>query len=297
MISGLRVGCLRMSCLRLLPYTAAPPPFCLYRCRSHRTKHFTTSCSAERQKVVVISGPTGAGKSRLSLELAKRLNGEIISADSVQVYKGLDIGSAKPSSAERQEVPHHLVDILHPSDDYSVGQFYEDARQLTREILSRGRVPIVTGGTGLYLRWFIYGKPDVPKSSPEITLEVNSELGNLQRDGDWDAAIDLVIKAGDPGVQSLATNDWYRLRRRLEILKSSGASPSAFQVPYNSFKENFETSELDDSSGIIASAAELQESNSTKDLDYDFNCFFLSTQRLDLYRALDFRCEDMCLGN
>ncbi|KAK4486680.1 hypothetical protein RD792_006739 [Penstemon davidsonii] len=297
MISGLRVGCLRMSCLRLLPYTAAPPPFCLCRCRSHRTKHFTTSCSAERQKVVVISGPTGAGKSRLSLELAKRLNGEIISADSVQVYKGLDIGSAKPSSAERQEVPHHLVDILHPSDDYSVGQFYEDARQLTREILSRGRVPIVTGGTGLYLRWFIYGKPDVPKSSPEITLEVNSELGNLQRDGDWDAAIDLVIKAGDPGVQSLATNDWYRLRRRLEILKSSGASPSAFQVPYNSFKENFETSELDDSSGIIASAAELQESNSTKNLDYDFNCFFLSTQRLDLYRALDFRCEDMCLDD
>ncbi|KAK6157336.1 hypothetical protein DH2020_011584 [Rehmannia glutinosa] len=308
-----------MSCLRL-PYTAEAP---LLR---RTSRLLATSCSAapsknkdERQKVVVISGPTGAGKSRLSLELAKRLNGEIISADSVQVYKGLDIGSAKPSLAERQvlslipfpglpyelehgsrvnafqfvlfhvtelymEVPHHLVDILHPSEEYSVGKFYEDARQITEEILSRDRVPVVTGGTGLYLRWFIYGKPDVPKASPEITSEVHSELADLQRDGDWDAAVEFVIKAGDPGVQSLAVNDWYRLRRRLEILKSSGASPSAFQVPYNSFKEKLESSEA---SGPHSSTAELQERKS-KDLDYDFICFFLSTQRLDLYRSIDF---------
>ncbi|KAJ4869920.1 tRNA dimethylallyltransferase 9 [Raphanus sativus] len=130
--------------------------------------------NSEKEKVIVISGPTGAGKSRLALELAKRLNGEIISADSVQVYKGLDVGSAKPSASYRKEVPHHLIDILHPSQDYSVGQFFEDGRQVTKDILSRGRVPIVTGGTGLYLRWFMYGKPDVPnllqRSSPRKPL-------------------------------------------------------------------------------------------------------------------------------
>ncbi|KAL8032034.1 hypothetical protein ABFS82_13G068100 [Erythranthe guttata] len=302
MMSGFRVGGFRMSYLRL-PHAAEAPlgtgatllllrPSLRKACRL-----FATTCSAapppkrkgERQKVIVISGPTGAGKSRLSLELAKRLNGEIISADSVQVYKGLDIGSAKPSIDERQEVPHHLVDILHPSEDYSVGKFYEDAREKTEEILSRGRIPIVTGGTGLYLRWFIYGKPDVPKASPEITFEVHSELAVLQRDGDWDGALDLVVKAGDPGVRSLAANDWYRLRRRLEILKLSGASPSTFQVPYNSFKEKFESSEFD-------STAESRERN-IKDLDYDFICFFLSTQRLDLYRSIDFRCEDMLLDD
>ncbi|KAL0306570.1 UNVERIFIED_CONTAM: tRNA dimethylallyltransferase 9 [Sesamum radiatum] len=304
MISGLRVGGLRMSCLRL-PYAAeAPflrPSYQPSRLR-RRSRLFATSCLAaapkkkgERQKVVVISGPTGAGKSRLALELAKRLNGEIVSADSVQVYRGLDIGSAKPSLSERQEVPHHLVDILHPSEEYSVGQFYEDARQITGEILSRGRVPVVTGGTGLYLRWFIYGKPDVPKASPEITSEVHSELADLQRDGDWDAAVQFVVKAGDPGVQSLAANDWYRLRRRLEILKSSGAPPSAFQVPYNSFKEKLESSEID-ASDIKSSTSELNDSTS-KDLDYDFICFFLSTQRLDLYRSIDLRCEDMLLDD
>ncbi|GKV15118.1 hypothetical protein SLEP1_g25918 [Rubroshorea leprosula] len=91
-----------------------------------------------------------AGKSRLALQLAKRLNGEIISAHSVQVYRGLDIGSAKPPLSDRKEVPHHLVDILDPFEDYSVGQFFEDARQATRDVLDSGHVPIVTGGTGLY---------------------------------------------------------------------------------------------------------------------------------------------------
>lgn len=167
----------------------------------------------------------------------------------------------------------------------------------TEEILKRGRVPIVTGGTGLYLRWFIYGKPDVPQASPEITMEVHSELADLQRDGHWDAAVQFVIKAGDPDVQSLAANDWYRLRRRLEILKISGTSPSAFQVPYNSFKEKFESSGARaNTSDVHSSNDELQEKES-KDLDYDFICFFLSTKRLDLYRSIDFRCEDMLLDD
>ncbi|CAH8370566.1 unnamed protein product [Eruca vesicaria subsp. sativa] len=252
--------------------------------------------NSEKEKVIVISGPTGAGKSRLALELAKRLNGEIISADSVQVYKGLDVGSAKPSASDRKEVPHHLIDILHPSQDYSVGQFFEDGRQATKDILSRGRVPIVTGGTGLYLRWFIYGKPDVPKPSPEVISEVHDMLVDFQTDHDWDAAVEFVFNAGDQKATSLARNDWYRLKRSLEILKSTGSPPSSFRVPYDSFRESLNSPPDANDFDENGSSADISVQNIHTDLEYDFLCFFLSSPRIDLYRSIDFRCEDMLSG-
>ncbi|PIA61814.1 hypothetical protein AQUCO_00200067v1 [Aquilegia coerulea] len=215
---------------RLVSFNTLVPRRMLTTCCASTTK------KSKKEKVIVISGPTGAGKSRLALELAKKLNGEIISADSVQVYQGLDIGSAKPSLNDRKEVPHHLVDILHPCEDYSVGRFFNDGRKATRDIIENGCVPIVAGGTGLYLRWYIYGKPEVPKASPEIASEVRSEIFDFQRRGDWDGAVQLVVKAGDPKAQYLTFNDWYRLKRSLEIIKSSGSPPSAFQVPYDSFR-------------------------------------------------------------
>ncbi|KAL1821523.1 hypothetical protein DCAR_0417943 [Daucus carota subsp. sativus] len=251
----------------------------------------------EKPKVIVISGPTGAGKSRLALELAKRLNGEIVSADSVQVYRGLDVGSAKPSLSDREEVKHHLIDIMDPSEDYSVGQFYEEARNATKEILESGRVPIVTGGTGLYLRWYVYGKPDVPKSSPETVAEVQAEISDLERVGDWDAAVQLVVQAGDSSAQSLPANDWYRIRRKLEIIKSSGSPPSAFHVPYDSFREQPNSPNVDDFRSSASLKNESLGSRSPEDLDYDFSCFFLSSPRMDLYRSIDFRCEDMVSGS
>ncbi|KAL2331371.1 hypothetical protein Fmac_018952 [Flemingia macrophylla] len=194
-----------------------------------------------------------------------------------QVYRGLDVGSAKPSSNERK--------------------FFEDGRQATRCILDNGRVPIVVGGTGLYLRWFIYGKPDVPKASPEITSEAYQELAELQRKEDWDAAVQLVVKAGDPKAQFLTLNDWYRLRRSLEIIKSSGSPPSAFRVPYDSFRKQGEYSVGDGSqlSDKNTYGDAMEETNSSE-FDYEFLCFFLSSQRLDLYKSIDYRCEDMLLG-
>ncbi|CAL8150935.1 unnamed protein product [Prunus armeniaca] len=181
------------------------------------------------------------------------------------------------------------------SSDYSVGKFYEDARQATRSILDSGRVPIVTGGTGLYLRWLIYGKPDVPKASPDIASEVYSELADLQNNEDWEAAVQLVVKAGDPKAQFLAANDWYRLRRSLEIIKSSGSPPSAFQVPYDSFRKQCDSSVVD-RHDINPSTVVVEEVTS-KELDYDFICFFLSSKRVDLYRSIDCRCEDMLSGS
>ncbi|KAF3788383.1 tRNA dimethylallyltransferase 9 [Nymphaea thermarum] len=265
---------------------------------SHRRTTTTLSVEAKKEgsdsqrrkkeKVLVISGPTGAGKSRLALELAKRLNGQIISADSVQVYRGLDIGSAKPSTSEREEVPHHLIDILHPSE----GQFFEDARQATEDIIRSGNVPIIVGGTGLYLRWYIYGKPEVPKASLKIAAEVDSELLPLQREGHWCAAVQLLEKAGDPKAHLVPSNDWYRLRRSLEIIKSTGSPPSAFSIPYDSFREQLESRASDSSPDSISSS-----NGPSEDLDYDFICFFLSSKRTELYRMIDLRCEEMLKGN
>ncbi|CAN6311065.1 unnamed protein product, partial [Urochloa humidicola] len=170
----------------------------------------------KKDTVIVISGPTGAGKSRLALEVAKRLGGEIISADSVQVYRGLDIGSAKPSAVEMSLVPHHLIDILDTTDDYSAGSFFRDARRATEDVLDRGRVPVVVGGTGLYLRWYMYGKPDVPQSSMDTTSAVYSELLSFREGGQWEEAVELVARAGDPKALDLSVNNWKRLSRRLE---------------------------------------------------------------------------------
>ncbi|CAN1307283.1 tRNA dimethylallyltransferase 9, partial [Linum perenne] len=276
------------------------PSRCL-RCFLRPFASSSASVTAEAKKkgkVVVITGPTGAGKSRLALELAKQLNGEIVSADSVQMYRGLDIGSAKPSHSERevlppsicrfsvmQEVPHHLINILDPYEDYSVGQFFRDARKATQDILDRGSVPIVVGGTGLYLRWFIYGKPDVPQATVDVASEVHSELAELQRNHDWGKAVQLLVKAGDPRAEDVPVNNWYRLRRSLEIIKASGLPPSTFKVPYDSFKEKPISNSTDSSS----SGGDVD----SKDLDYEFLCFFLSSPRLDLYRSIDHRCEVM----
>ncbi|KAM7258364.1 hypothetical protein ACFE04_014105 [Oxalis oulophora] len=213
---------------------------------------------------------------------AKRLNGEIISADSVQLTLPLlistGIGSAKPNRSEQ---------------NYSVGRFYEDAKEATQSIIDRGRVPIVTGGTGLYLRWYIYGKPDVPKATAEIAAEVNSELAQLERDDDWDAAVQLVVNAGDPKAKLVAVNDWYRLRRSLEIIKATGSPPSAFQIPYDSFKKQNTSTE----NSFESTSSAVMTENQPKDLEYDFNCYFLSSPRVDLYKSIDFRCEDMLIGN
>ncbi|KAF0902203.1 hypothetical protein E2562_014443 [Oryza meyeriana var. granulata] len=246
-------------------------------------------CATTKNKVIVISGPTGSGKTRLALDLAKRLAGEIISADSVQVYRGLDVGSAKPSPSERSAVPHHLIDILHASEDYSAGDFFRDARAATDDLLARGRVPVVAGGTGLYLRWYIYGKPNVPQSSMDVTSAVWSELARFQNAGRWEEAVELVANAGDPKARDLSVNNWSRLRRSLEIIRSSGSPPSAFTLPYNAYNLNLQQRRLTDQTDD----ASTDESCKPKELDYDFLCIFLACPRVELYRSIDLRCEEM----
>ena len=105
--------------------------------------------------VVVIVGPTASGKTRLSIELAKRFDGEIVSADSMQIYRSMDIGTAKPSLEERCGIPHHMMDIVDPSEEYTLKEYLTDANSCVQDILARGKLPILVGGTGLYVTSFM----------------------------------------------------------------------------------------------------------------------------------------------
>lgn len=129
-----------------------------------------------KPKVIAVVGPTASGKTALAIKLAKEINGEVISADSRLVYKGFDIACAKPTLKEREGVLHHLIDIVEPEFDYSVGNFYHDAKAAINDILSRGKTPIVAGGTGLYFRVLLenYNLPEV-KTDYDLRAELDSQ--------------------------------------------------------------------------------------------------------------------------
>lgn len=169
-----------------------------------------TAASPPRPKVVIVTGPTGVGKSSVALSLAEALDGEIVCADSVQVYESLDIGSDKTPALKRRGIPHHLLDILQPSDDFSAGMFVDLARRAIADIHARGKTPIVEGGTGLYLQWLVHGKPDAPAGTLESAAaakercqqaweEAERSLGRqLDEDERWKVACDLVERLGGP---------------------------------------------------------------------------------------------------
>ena len=129
---------------------------------------------SQQPLVTLLLGPTGSGKTTLSLELADRFNGEIVSCDSVAVYRGMDIGTAKPNSEQRARVPHHLIDILEPNQPFTAGEYSRHARASLREIASRGKLPIVTGGTGLYLRALTEGLFSGPTRSEELRARLRA---------------------------------------------------------------------------------------------------------------------------
>ena len=168
-----------------------------------------------KEKVIAIAGPTASGKTKMAIDLAKEINGEIISADSRYVYKGFDIASAKPTKEEQDGVPHHLIDIVEPEFDYSVADFYDDARVKIYDIIQRGKTPIIAGGTGLYFRVLLetYDLPRV-EANPELRVEL--ELREKE---------DLLeeLKALDPiGYEKIKTANTRRIIRALEVTKILG---------------------------------------------------------------------------
>ncbi|MEO8307879.1 MAG: tRNA (adenosine(37)-N6)-dimethylallyltransferase MiaA [Pseudomonadota bacterium] len=169
---------------------------------------------------VAILGATGTGKSALAMQLAKHLPVEIISVDSAQVYRGLDIGTAKPTAAERAQVAHHLIDICEPEQVYSAGEFRDDCLVTLRQIVARGRVPVLVGGTMLYYRALFRGMADLPAANPSLRSELDQRA---QREG-W-PALHAQLAQGDPeGAARIHPHDAQRIQRAIEVLVTAGRS-------------------------------------------------------------------------
>lgn len=171
------------------------------------------------EKILVITGPTATGKTALSVELAKKLGGEIVSADSMQIYRGMDIGTAKVTKAEMQNIPHHMIDIADPSEDYSVSRYVEEADAAVRGILSRGRLPIVAGGTNLYIDSLIAGL-DFAEKAEDAALR---ESLNKQYDDIGGEAMLEHLRGFDPErAAKLHPADKRRIVRAVEIYILTG---------------------------------------------------------------------------
>jgi tRNA dimethylallyltransferase len=174
----------------------------------------------------VLLGPTASGKSRLALELADKLPVEIVVMDSAQVYRGMDIGTAKPSAADRARVPHHLLDLVDPDQAYSVGRWREDAIGVVAGIFERGRVPLLVGGTMLYYRALTSGLAHMPSADPELRAEL--DLSAARRG--WPSLHAELAKVDPEAAQRIQPNDAQRIQRALEVYKLTGEPLSKIQL-------------------------------------------------------------------
>jgi tRNA dimethylallyltransferase len=214
---------------------------------------------AKKKKIIVLSGPTAVGKTKTSLLLAQVLGGEIISADSMQVYRDMDIGTAKVRAQEKGEIPHHLIDIRNLDESFNVADFYKEAHQAIRSILARGKVPIIVGGTGFYLHALIYGPPQGPSSVPEVRQKLEEEM---KKHG-TDALYERLKKVDPDYAKTITSADRHKIIRSLEIISLTNKKVSDFPK--------------------IA----------RKELPYDFRCWFLYMSKEVLYPHIEMRCDEM----
>ncbi len=174
-------------------------------------------------ELLVIAGPTASGKSSLALEVAERTGGEIVSADSQQIYRHFDVGTAKPTAGELRRVPHHLVSSVDPGDQVNAGRWRELADAAIADIRARGRRPIVAGGTGLYLRVLLHGVMPGPGASPAIRARIKAEAAELGRE-----ALHRKLAEVDPeSAARILPRDLVRVERALEIYELTGVPASA----------------------------------------------------------------------
>ncbi|MBV6425433.1 MAG: tRNA dimethylallyltransferase [Steroidobacteraceae bacterium] len=181
---------------------------------------------ATRVPVVVLTGPTGAGKSDWALALAQRTSIEIVSCDSAQVYRGLDVGSAKPDAATRARIPHHLLDLRDPAEHYSAGEFVADATAAIRGIHARGRLPVVVGGTMLYVRALLHGMAPLPKADAALRASIDARAA---REG-WPALHAELARLDPQAAARIHANDRQRIQRALEVFLATGTAISDWQA-------------------------------------------------------------------
>ena len=214
-----------------------------------------------KPKVIVICGPTASGKTALSIELAKKINGEIISSDSMQIYKDMDIGTAKPSKEEMQGIKHYLLDFVAPNQRYSVAEFKKDAEAAIEEILAKGKTPIIVGGTGLYVDSLIYG---IEYQDIELDEKYRQELEErAQREG-LDKLYEEAQQIDPEAMEKISPNDKKRILRVLEIYKATGKNKTE------------------------------QEKESRKNgVKYDYKVFAINWDREQLYERINKRVDIM----
>ena len=176
---------------------------------------------SEKAKLLIIAGPTASGKSDTAVELALRLNGAVISADSMQVYKGMDIGSAKVTKEEMRGVPHYLIDCMDPTDEWNVVEFQKRAGQAIEEIRAKGMLPILCGGTGFYIQSVLY---DIDFTEMEDNSEYRQELQKLAREKGPEYLHGLLLQADPASAEAIHPNNVKRVIRALEFHRESGGS-------------------------------------------------------------------------
>ena len=210
----------------------------------------------EKPTVIVICGPTASGKTKLGIEVANKVDGEIVSADSMQIYKYMDIGTAKPTEEERKQAVHHLVDFVEPNKRYSVSDYKKDATNTIKDIKKKKKVPIVVGGTGLYINSLIY---NIEYNEIETDLSYREELNKL----DNETLYKMAIEIDEEATKKVSQNDKKRLARILEIYKSTGKTKTEL------------------------------EKDSRKELEFDYKIFVLSMDREILYERINKRVDLM----
>jgi tRNA dimethylallyltransferase len=214
----------------------------------------------ERKKIIILTGPTSVGKTSLSIKLARELDGEIISADSMQVYKHMDIGTAKITRDEMQGVPHHLIDILEPTEEYNVARFKQEAQAAIKDIHSRERLPIIVGGTGFYIQALLYDVDFTDKAQTEY----RKELIDLAAERGSGYLFDMLMKCDPAACEYISRNDVVRLSRALEYYHETGE-----QISLHNMKER------------------------SKEAAYDHNYFVLNIPREELYERINARVDVM----
>jgi tRNA dimethylallyltransferase len=183
------------------------------------------SSALARRRVILLMGPTGAGKSDLALRLCERLPLEIVSVDSAMVYRGMDIGTAKPDAATRTRTPHHLIDIREPQESYSAGEFTRDAALAVKDIWSRDKTPLLVGGTMLYFHALTHGIARLPPASPELRAAIDADALRLS----W-AEMHRRLAQVDPAAAArIHVNDPQRIQRALEVYELTGQNITSLQ--------------------------------------------------------------------
>ena len=189
------------------------------------------------KKIVVVCGPTASGKTALSIALAKAFGGEVVSADSMQIYRGMDIGTAKPTLEEREGIPHHMLDVAEPGEIYSVSRYVQEATACVEDILSRGKLPIVCGGTGLYIDGLIRGTDFQPAGTDN---GIREELEKEWEEQGAEAMMARLAAVDPPSAERLHLSDKRRILRALEVYLATGETITAHNARTKAIPPRFE---------------------------------------------------------